>query len=235
MSKVSSEQGEEQERDISAAVGLRMYDELIAAHTVMRRGATLTAAALARIAAGQQVSLSAAARVVRWQAEFTRHHHASQDELFWPVLRRLFPAADSSLDDLRAQHEQLDAGLKTMTTATETAGGTAGNAGGGALSVREAAAAAATVRDLLAAHLDAEEPVLRDLLPLTPPAEIRTMRKAIIGSAPRSDSDLILGLLHDPGPAPGHNSLKQNFPAPVNLLKPLLLRKYRATKRSLGL
>jgi hypothetical protein len=125
-----------------------------------------------------------------------------------------------------------------MTTAIAAADGTGKEAGdpeGAAGSAREAAAAAANVRDTLATHFEEEEPVLRDLLPLTPPAEISRLRKAITDSARRSDPDLVLGLLDDPSPAPGHNSLKQNFPAPVNLLRPLLPRKYRATKRSLGL
>jgi hypothetical protein len=97
-----------------------------------------------------------------------------------------------------------------------------------------AAAAAANVRDILAAHLDAEEPVLRELFPQTPPAEIRRLRKAIVDGAPRSGPDLVLGLLADPSPAPGHDEITQNFPAPVRLLRPLFRKRYQATKRSLG-
>lgn len=221
----------------TAAEGIRMYDELIAVHTIMRRGAVLAATALDRLAAGEQVSLPAAVRVARWQAEFIHHHHASEDELFWPVLRDLFPNAVAALDELSGQHERLDAELKALTAAINAISDTrqvARDAAQAATGAREAATAAANVRDILAAHLDAEEPVLRRLFPQTPAGEILRLRKAIVHGAPRSGPDLVLGLLDDPNPAPGRDQIMGNFPAPVRLLRPLFIRRYRATKRSLG-
>jgi len=211
-----------------------MYDELIAVHTIMRRGAVLAAAGLDRLAADEEVSRQAAVRVARWQAEFIHHHHASEDELFWPVLRRLFPDAVASLDDLTAQHHKLDAELKDLTAAVNALNDNTQATGAASTIAFAAAAAAANVRDTLAAHLDAEEPVLRELFPQTPTAEIQRLRKAIVDGAPRSGPDLVLGLLADPSPAPGHDEITQNFPAPVRLLRPLLLKRYQATKRSLG-
>jgi hemerythrin-like domain-containing protein len=211
----------------SAVEGRHIYDELIAVHTIMRRGTVLVATALERLASGEQVSLPAAVRVARWQAEFIHHHHASEDELFWPVLRGLFPDAVAALDELSGQHERLDEELKALTAAIDAINSTRPVA-------RDAATAAANVRDILAAHLDAEEPVLRRLFPQTPAGEILRLRKAIVDGAPRSGPDLVLGLLDDPNPAPGRDQIMGNFPAPVRLLRPLFVRKYQATKRALG-
>lgn len=230
-------QQEGQAQLASAAEGRRIYDELIAVHTIMRRGTVLVATALERLTVGEQVSLPAAVRVARWQAEFIHHHHASEDELFWPVLRGLFPDAVAVLDELSGQHERLDAELKALTAAIDAINDirrAAREAAGATAVAREAATAAANVRDILAAHLDAEEPVLRRLFPQTPPGEILRLRKAIVDGAPRSGPDLVLGLLDDPNPAPGRDEIMGNFPAPVRLLRPLFIRRYRATKRSIG-
>lgn len=221
--------------------GLRMYDELMAVHTIMRRGSALTAAALHRLAAGERPDIGALVRLARWQDRFTRHHHASEDELFWPLLRELFPAAAGSLDELAAEHERLDAALDMLSagiTSIEAAARMPGPdalAAATGLAAIQAASAADTVRDTLASHLDAEEPALRELFPKTPPADIRRLRKAIIAGAPRSGPDLVLGLLEDPVPAPGYAALTSDLPRPVRLLRPLLVRRYTAVKARLGI
>lgn len=226
---MTNQQGSPAQLD-GAAEGRRIYDELIAVHTIMRRGAELTATALERLAAGDRVSFPAAVRVARWQAEFIHHHHASEDELFWPVLRGLFPDAVASLEELSVEHDQLDLELKALTAAIDAIN----DREQATMSVRAAAAAAASVRDILVAHLDAEEPVLRQLFPQVPTGEILRLRKAIVDGAPRSGPDLVLGLLDDPDPAPGRDQIMANFPAPVRLLRPLFIRRYQATKRALG-
>ncbi len=224
----------------STSEGLRMYDELIAVHTIMLRGAELVASTLDRLAAGGRPGIPELVRVARWQAEFVHRHHASQDERFWPVLRHLFPDARARLDDLTAQHGQLDAELKALGAGIDYIDGTRRLAGRAALAAAVGAAAiqagpaAANVRDALVAHLDAAEPVLRELFAQTPPAAIRQLRKAIISGAPRSGPDLVLGLLADPGPATGREALTRHLPRPVRLLRPVLLMRYRATKASLG-
>ena len=73
--------------------GLRMYDELIAVHTIMRRSTALTTTALHGVVSGDKVRISALVRIADWQHGFIHHHHTSEDEQFWPVLRGLFPDA----------------------------------------------------------------------------------------------------------------------------------------------
>ncbi|MEZ0073055.1 hemerythrin domain-containing protein [Planotetraspora sp. GP83] len=222
--------------------GLQMYDELLAVHTIIRRGAVLTAAAMRRLAAGGGVDVKALVRAARWQVEFVHHHHASEDELFWPVLRRLFPDAVTALDELTVEHEALDAGLKTLGAAVDTiAAGPArrsahGSDPGAAVrdAAREGAQAAARLGEVLLKHLDSEEPVLRELFPQVPDAELLRLRAAIVAGAPRSGPDLVMGLLHDPVPAPGAERLMANFPAPVRWMRPLLLKRYRTQKSALG-
>ena len=211
--------------------GLKMYDELIAVHTIMRRGSELTADALERLAAGRPVDVRQLVRLARWQSDFVHHHHESEDELFWPVLRDLFPSVVAGLDALSAEHEKLDTELRTLSAAI------AHLASKGA-DVRAAAAAAApsavTVRDVLLGHLDTEEPVLEELFPQVPDADIIRLRKAILAGAPRGGPDLVIGLLSEPVPAPGYATVFASFPAPVRLMKPLLLGKFHSTLKALA-
>jgi hemerythrin-like domain-containing protein len=209
-----------------------MYEELIAVHTVMRRGAALTAAATRALAAGEPVDVAELARLARWQTAFVHHHHASEDEQFWPVLSRLFPETVASLADLTEEHETLDTELRRLTAAVDrlAVSDPVSSVGIAAL---HAQPAAENVRDVLAAHLDNEEPVLKRLFPQVPDADITALRKAIVAGAPKSGPDLVLGLLQDPVPAPGHDTLMRNFPPPVRWLRPVLLRKYNARKATL--
>ncbi|HJP73799.1 MAG TPA: hemerythrin domain-containing protein [Pseudonocardiaceae bacterium] len=207
--------------------GLRSYDELIAVHTIMRRSTILTADALRRFAAGSSSNPKALVALIRWQAEFVHHHHRSEDDLFWPVLRELFPDAIASLDELTEQHHVLDSELDSLSSAAKDLA----NAGSSALS--SALLSAEKVRDVLISHLDTEEPVLLKLFPQIPAPRIVELRKAIVAGAPRSGPDLVLGLLEDPEPAQGTAIMYANFPPPVRLLRPLLLRRYRARKRQL--
>jgi hemerythrin-like domain-containing protein len=209
--------------------GSQMYDELIAVHTIMRRGAELTADAFARRAAGEPVGIKALVGTARWLVAFVHHHHASEDEQFWPVLRERFPDAVAALDGLTAEHHALDEELKGLTRAVDAlASGSAGDA------AARGAAAAAKVRDLLLRHLDAEEPALVDLMPQVPDAQITRLRQAIVDGAPKSGPDLVLGLLEDPDRPAGYDHMMGNFPPPVRWLRPLLLRRYRARRKALG-
>ncbi|MDN3352324.1 hemerythrin domain-containing protein [Actinomadura sp. DC4] len=204
--------------------GANMYDELIAVHTIMRRGAELTADAFARHAAGEKMRTKTLLSTANWLVEFVHHHHASEDELFWPVLRELFPAKVAELDGLTAEHEALDAELRRLGAAIHGAGDEAA----------QAAQAAARVRDLLVAHLGTEEPALAEMFPQVPDAEIVRLRKAIVDGAPRSGPDLVFGLLEDPDRPRGYALMMGAFPPPLRWLRPVLLGRYRARKKALG-
>lgn len=205
---------------------MSIYDELIAVHTIMRRSTVMTVTALERLTPGRPVTPVVA--LIRWQAAFIHHHHQSEDDLFWPVLRELFPDAVATLDELTEQHHVLDTELTNLSAAADAIANSPGSA-----IAEPARAHAEKVRDVLSSHLDAEEPVLATLFPRTPEARIAELRKAIVAGAPRSGPDLVLGLLDDPEPAQGSALMRGNFPPPVRLLRPLLLRRYRARKQQL--
>jgi hemerythrin-like domain-containing protein len=220
--------------------GLRIYDELIAVHAIMRRGTPLVTASFARLAGGEPVDVKALVGTARWLIEFVHHHHQSEDELFWPVLRDLFPAAVGELDRLTREHEALDAELETLSAAVDAIAAPASRAdraqvleivGRAALT---ALPSAERVDTILTAHLDEEEPVLLDLFPQVPDDDIVRLRKAIVRGAPRTGPHLVLGLMEDPDQTQGYAHMMSNFPAPVRWLKPVLLGRYRATKRALG-
>lgn len=220
--------------------GPRLYRELLAVHGIMRRGAALVADSAARLAAGDPVDPKALVATSRWLVEFVHHHHRSEDELLWPVLRERFPAAVADLDRLTTEHEALDAELDAL---TEAAGAIAAalNGRGPAnvvavvgLAATAANPAAQNVRDILANHLAAEEPVLHGLFPQVPDAQISRLRQAIVDGAPRSGPHLVLGLMALPEPVPGHAEMRANLPAPLRWSAPLLVNRYRALARSLG-
>lgn len=222
------------------AEGERMYDELLAVHTVMRRGSALVTASFARLAAGEPVDVRTLVRTSRWLIGFTHHHHASEDELFWPVLRGLFPDAIAELDRLTTEHEALDVELHTLSRAVGTiaAPPAVGERVKTLAVVGQAALtglpSAQKVQDLLTAHLDREEPLLRTLFPQVPDADMRRLRAAVVHGAPRTGPHLVFGLMEDPTPVPGRDAMAADFPPPVRWLRPLFLTRYRTTKKSLG-
>ncbi|WP_327235270.1 hemerythrin domain-containing protein [Streptomyces sp. NBC_01317] len=224
----------------AGAEGSKMYDELLAVHMIMRRGAALVTASFARLTAGEDVDVRALVKTSRWLIEFVHHHHASEDELFWPVLRGLFPASIAVLDSLTVEHEALDTELHTLARAVDGIADpdvTGERAKTLAVVGRAALAglpSAQKVQDLLATHLDREEPVLRDLFPQVPDADIIRVREAIVHGAPRHSPYLVFGLMEDPVRVPGYEAMAANFPAPLRRLRPLLLTRYRTTKKSLG-
>ncbi len=211
--------------------GLKMYDELTAVHTIMRRGVELTTTSLERLADGKPVDVRAVVRLARWQSEFAHHHHESEDELFWPVLRALFPEVVAGLDGLSAEHEKLDHELRNLSAAIDALAEKGADARQAA---RDALPSAVTVKDVLIGHLDAEEPVLEGLFPRVPDADIVRLRAAIVAGARRGGPDLVIGLLSEPVPAPGYATMMASFPAPLRVLRPLLLRKFHSTRKALA-
>jgi hypothetical protein len=220
--------------------GARLYQELLAVHGIMRRGTALVADAYARLAAGDPVEPGTAVSTTRWLTAFVHHHHQSEDELLWPVLRERFPEAVADLDRLTKEHEALDEELDNLARAADDIAAVSGGKGhGNAVAVVGHAAltgnpAAANVRDILANHLGAEEPVLQGLFPQVADADIVRLRQAIVAGAPRSGPYLVFGLMEDPEPVPGHAHMYANFPAPLRWGRPLLLNRYRATVKALG-
>ncbi|MFI1173337.1 hemerythrin domain-containing protein [Streptomyces melanogenes] len=220
--------------------GARMYQEFLGVHAILRRGTELVANAFERLGDGDQVSVKELIDTAQWLIDFTHHHHESEDELFWPVLHGLYPESVASFDTLNEEHAELDRELHGLSRAVEllTAANEAGGQAGDA-AVTEAAyagtAAARKVRDILAGHLDTEEPVVRDLFPGVPGAEIDRLRTAITEGSPKSGGHLVFGLLEDPDLAEGYDELIASFPLAFRSHRPELLQMYVASKKALGL
>ncbi|MGC4936493.1 hemerythrin domain-containing protein [Kribbella sp. DT2] len=237
--------------------GLRLYDELIAVHTIMRRSTALVVDALQALTAGRPVRVATLVKLIDWQAGFVHHHHESEDELFWPVLRARFPEVVAQLDALSIEHDKLDGALEHLSTeAAALRGAPAGRGTRGASGAEESRGAATDadsrgapagqtqaasllpaaleVRDILAGHLDTEEPILHALFPDVPADEIITLRKAIVAGAPKAGPEWVLGLMENPTRAQGYDIMMANFPPPVRWLRPILLRSYAKARRSLA-
>ncbi len=214
-----------------------MYDELLAGHTIMRRGAALAVRALGAPAETGRAPAKAQVALGRRLTEFVHHHHQSEDDLFWPVLREAFPDQRKVLDELTAQHDDLDSALRDLDGALDDLDAARRRHAGseelaGARS--RALAAATTIDDELSEHLDAEEPVLEQMFRGLQDNTIRRLRAAIIAGAPRSGPDLVIGLLLDPTPAPGHEAMLADLPAPIRGLTPVFRWRHRTRLRALG-
>lgn len=205
--------------------GLRLYDELIAVHTIMRRSTALVVDALQALIDGRPVRVPTLVKLINWQAGFVHHHHESEDELFWPVLRGRFPEVVAQLDALSVEHDKLDGALGQLSAEAAVLRGTP---------TASLLSSAREVRDILAGHLDTEEPILRDLFPDVPADEIITLRKAIVAGAPKAGPEWVLGLMENPTRAQGYDIMMANFPPPVRWLRPILLRSYAKARRSLA-
>jgi hemerythrin-like domain-containing protein len=215
----------------------KIYDELIAAHTIMRRGVDLLRAALARMPT-TPVEVDSCAGVGRWLIEFVHQHQRTESDLFWQPLADASPTDVGELHDLTVQHIQIDRELDQLASRLDSLEESATSA----LSTdgREAAAARAlsdldVVRQTLSDHLDEEESLLKALFPMLEPKVIRTLRTAAARCAPSARPDLVLGLMSEPTPTVGYTSMLSSFPFPARALRPLLMARFHNRKRRLGL
>lgn len=226
--------------DATLNPGARMYEEFLAVHAILRRGTDLVADAFARLAAGEKVAVPALVETVRWLIDFTHHHHRCEDDLFWPVLRGLFPDSGVDWEGLEAEHVDLDRALGDLEEANgllerSAAIGDRGEALTAGTAATAGAVAAEGIRTVLASHLDSEEPVVQDLFPGVPGAEIDRLRAAILQGGPRYGTHLVFGLLADPEPTRGGEMLVANFPPALRERYEELVGQYRQNKADLGL
>jgi hemerythrin-like domain-containing protein len=206
----------------------KIYDELIAAHTIMRRGVDLLRTALAR-APTAPVEVDSCVGVGRWLIEFVHQHQRTESDLFWQPLADASPTDIGELHDLTVQHIQIDRELDQLASRLDHL-----EAG------REAAAAQAlrdldVVRQTLSDHLDEEESLLKALFPMLEPALIRTLRTAAAKCASSARPDLVLGIMSEPTPTVGYTSMLSSIPFPARALRPLLIARFHNRKRKLGL
>ncbi|MEV7426014.1 MULTISPECIES: hemerythrin domain-containing protein [unclassified Streptomyces] len=218
----------------------RIHEELVAGHTLMRRGAALVVTAFTRLADGEPVDVRTLIATTRWLIDFVGGQRASEVRLFWPVLRELFPGPVAELDRTVAERDALEAELHALDrsvnaiAAREVTGGRAEALAIISQATMSGLPSAQRVQTLVNRHFDEEEPVLLELIPRVPDRDVARLRCAILQSAPRTGPHLVFGLLEDPDRLPGHTALMSNFPASVRLLRPVLLARYRSVKRALG-
>ncbi|MFF3750424.1 hemerythrin domain-containing protein [Streptomyces sp. NPDC002018] len=217
-----------------------MYDELLAVHTILRRGTALVSESFGRLAGGEPVGVKVLVNTARWLIESIRRHHASEDVLLWPALRDFVPAEAARMDELRLAHEALDAELQALSRTVDAiaAQQVTGEPDAALVVVGQAALSgvpsAQRVQSVLNRHFDDEESVLHGLIPQVPDGEVVRLRKAIVGGAPHTAPHLVFGLMEDPEAVPGYAPMVTNFPAPMRWMRPVLITRYRSSKRALG-
>ncbi|MFJ6797954.1 FAD-dependent monooxygenase [Streptomyces sp. NPDC091268] len=236
-----------QRHDVVAAVaeaasaglspGARMYQEFLSAHDVLRRGTELVAESFQCLTDGVAVDIPTLVWTAGWLVELTHHHHVSEDDLFWPVLRELYPGSGAHFDVLKGEHDELNAELDALQAAVDelAALGPLATLASAGRPAREGLAAARRVQKVLGSHLDTEEPVVRDLFPGVSGSEIDRLRKAILAGGPQGGGHMVFGLLEDPVLARGYELMVENFPPAVHAARPQLIAQYRQVVRDLGL
>ncbi len=214
----------------------KIYDELIAAHTIMRRGVDLMRAALKHTPATAG-EVDSCVGVGRWLIEFVHSHQRREEEVLWRPLAQASPPDVVELHDLSVQHVTIDRELDRLARrldrleelGTTAASREARAMADAALTALESAAGS------ISEHLDEEEALLKALLALLDDTVVPALRAAMARSAPSARPDLVLGLMSDPTPTVGYASMLNSIPFSTRALRPLLIARYHSRKRRLGL
>jgi len=213
----------------------KIYDELIAAHTIMRRGVDLMRAALKHTPATAG-EVDSCVGVGRWLIEFVRSHQCREEEVLWRPLAQASPPDVVELHDLSVQHVAIDRELDRLARRLDRLGELGAAASREAREMADAALAALESAAVsISDHLDEEEALIKALLALLDDPVVRTLRAAMARSAPSARPDLVLGLMSDPTPTAGYASMLNSIPFSTRALRPLLIARYHSRKRRLGL
>ena len=213
----------------------KIYDETIAVHTVVRRGAALLKAAL-DLPPATAVEVDSCVELGRWLVDYIHQHQRNEADILWQPLAAASPSDECELHDLTLQHIQIDRELDRLARRLErltercTTSGRPDHE-----SVAAAATALETASRSLVDHLDEEESLLKALFPLLDESVIRTLRADAASNAPSARPDLVLGLMSDPTPTIGYAAMFSTIPLRTRALRPVLLARYHSSKRRLGL
>ncbi|WP_030751247.1 hemerythrin domain-containing protein [Streptomyces sp. NRRL F-5135] len=217
----------------------RLGDELLAVHTIMRRGTALVSEAFARLAGGYSVDVKVLVNATRWLIAFIHGHHESAEQTLWPVLRDRFPERAVDLDLLTTEHQALEVELHALARVVDAIDipqvpgereAVLGIVGAVALT---GLPAVETVQTSMERHADAEEPVLLDLFPKVADEDVAQLRSAVFDGAPHAGPSLVFGLMGDPEPVAGYERIIDGFPVTVRWLRPVLRARYKAVKKAL--
>jgi hemerythrin-like domain-containing protein len=157
-------------------------------------------------------------------------HHTHEDRLFFPALAAHVGEARMHLDELAAQHDQLDGVLQAV---GEGLAALAGPGGSFAANRNKVAGALSTMVQQLTAHLDLEErtalPLVVSDMPLDEYDELEsTARKA----TPRGQSGFLIPWLAEHASPEQRNAWFQSAP-PLRIVYWLNRRRYRRLDEAL--
>lgn len=193
--------------------------DMVVVHTALLREFRLAPVAVARVPAGDAVVAARVDRHLQLLCSLLHHHHQGEDDLLWPALRPLLPAAAMArLDDAEAQHAAITHALEQVCSARERWRSLVDDSGRNDLT-----AALEGLYGVLAEHLDAEE---RTLLPLAA-AHLTQQQWDAVGRAgaaavPRSRMLLVFGMFCYEGDPAVLADMLRPAPLPVRVLVPLL-------------
>ncbi|MFJ3672497.1 hemerythrin domain-containing protein [Streptomyces sp. NPDC090106] len=221
---------------LPAGEGALLFEEFLAVHTVVNRGAQLVAGSFTRLAGGAAVDTKVLVTTAQWLVDSVRRHHRSGDELLWPLLRERFPLAVRRLDRLTDDDDTLDEQLVQLAdvVARMTEERAVGGSVGWGHAMREGTVASHQILDGLTRQLAAEGTLLEELFAKSPDEDVPGLRKAVAGALPRTGTHLVFGLLEHPEPVPGRERVHAGFPQRVRWSRGLLLNKFRKTLRELA-
>ncbi|WP_375424219.1 hemerythrin domain-containing protein [uncultured Friedmanniella sp.] len=192
---------------------------MVVVHTAMLREFRLASAAVARTLTSEKKRVRLVSRHLRFLCDLLHHHHQGEDDLLWPKLRqRTQPAALQVIEEVEAQHEDIDAMLgrvEQFRTAWAEDPGT---------SNRDRLVEALTdLYAVLRDHLELEE---RVLLPLAATVltteEWHAVGAAGAASIPKPALPLVLGMFAYEGDPVVVGGMLSSAPLPVRVLVPLI-------------
>jgi hemerythrin-like domain-containing protein len=150
-----------------------------------------------------------------------RHHHESEDDALWPMLKSADPGITGELRELTGEHHDLDAAITML---GQTAAGT-GRA--------DLAAAAAEVQDLVGRHLSHEESLTFPALRSLTPEQWAEFSRATMESAPADGAHLQISLMEEVGDPGSVAAVLAGLPAPAAGMLPALRAQGLATLQAL--
>lgn len=87
--------------------------DMLAVHDCFRKEFARLPITVKSIGDGDADRAAAVGGHVLFMADFLQAHHASEDELLWPLLRERAPEAQALIEDLEGQHERVHALMDT--------------------------------------------------------------------------------------------------------------------------
>lgn len=149
------------------------------------------------------------------------HHHASEDELLYPLLIERAGDQAEMIETVEHQHEEVTGAIDAATEATRAWRSSPSVETGNAM-----ADALEALNTTLQPHLDDEENKVVPLAAVTlTEAEWEAVGEHSRAQIPKDKMAVAFGMLLEPLDEADRTYMKQQLPAPVRLLYPLLIQR----------